>query len=438
MVALVRFVREPASSRAPLLPRPPAVERERAPHAPPPGGHVAALDGIRGLAILLVMLTHFTLVHSGPILDRLVGTAGRFGWSGVDLFFVLSGFLITGILLDAKGSPNFLRHFYARRALRIFPLYFAFLFLATLLVPALPFAWTGLFPVGDWTKPLYWLYLSNFAITISPDVANDMLGPTWSLAIEEQFYLAWPLLVLVLSRRALLWTCGLGVVLSVASRTAFVTLGADRLWAYVLTPCRMDGLAIGCLVAIVLRDGSGTGVIGRARELVRGARVLSTVAGLTILAIIAYHRTTGFLGGPGQAVGHTVIAALFAGLLVMTLASPRAGWLTRFFTQRWLRTLGKYSYALYLFHMVIHRLVREYVYGLEDFHTLMGSRLPGQLVFYAICTSLSLAAAWVSWHVLEKHFLRLKRLFPTHPTTPVAEPWQGSEASRLKFPALAA
>ncbi len=386
--------------------------------APARTAHLPALDGLRGLAILLVMLTHFTVVQGGPLLDRVVGMAGRFGWSGVDLFFVLSGFLITGILLDTKGRPNYFRNFYARRTLRILPLYYAFIFLATMVVPSLPYAWTDDFKLQGWTTPLYWLYLSNFPVAFTADGANDLVGLTWSLAIEEQFYLVWPVLVLLLSRRSLLWTCGIAILVSIVTRSALVLAGADRLYAYVLTPCRMDGLAIGCLVALVLKDRRGS-ITQRARELLPTAKWLGLACAAAIVAIIGFHRTTGFTGGPGQSVGYTVIALFYACVLVIVLASARAGIASRLFTQGWLTTLGKYSYALYLFHMGIHRLVREHFYGPADFHTLWGSRLPGQVIFYFICTSLSFVAAVVSWNLLERHFLKLKALFPTRPHTTI-------------------
>ena len=387
-------------------------------------GHLPALDGVRGLAILLVMLTHFTLVQGGPLADRVVGMVGRFGWSGVDLFFVLSGFLITGILLDAKGQPNYFRNFYARRALRIFPLYYLFIVVATIVVPLLRFTWTDHFEVEGWTRPLYWLYLSNFAITFSGDARNDLLGLTWSLAIEEQFYLVWPVLVLVLSRRGLMWTCAGAVAVSVLTRSALVLAGADRLYAYVLTPCRMDGLAIGCFVALLLRANGPDHVARRARALLPRAMWIGLACAAAVVALVGYHRTTGFVGGPGQALGYTVVAMFYACLLVAVLASSGNGVASRVFTQGWLTTLGKYSYALYLFHMAIHRLVREYVYGPDDFHTLWGSRLPGQVVFYFICTSLSFVAALGSWHLIERHFLKLKALFPARPraTESVAAP----------------
>lgn len=386
--------------------------------------HLPALDGVRGLAILLVMTTHFMLVYQGSIVDRLVGMVGRFGWSGVDLFFVLSGFLITGILLDNRDQPHYFRNFYARRTLRIFPLYYFVIFFATIVIPLLPFAWTYLFPIESWTKPLYWLYLSNFAIVFSGDDANDMLGLTWSLAIEEQFYLVWPILVLLLSRRGLMIACIGAVVVSIATRTAFVLAGADRLFAYVLTPSRMDGLAIGCIVALLIH-----GRYHRLRELLPKARWLAIGCGIVILALIGWHRTTGFRGGPGQAIGYTVIAVFYACVLMFALASTSGSLVYGFFTQGWLIVLGKFSYALYLFHMGIARLVRAYVYDLDDFHMLFGSRLPGQVIFYVICFSLSLLAAFLSWHLLEKHFLKLKVYFPSRKRLTTAAAWGGADVA---------
>jgi peptidoglycan/LPS O-acetylase OafA/YrhL len=210
-----------------------------------------------------------------------------------------------------------------------------------------------------------------------------------------------------------------------------VYAGADRLYAYVLTPCRMDGLAIGCVVALVLKNG-GTGVAQRARELLPRVKWLGLACAAAVVGIIAYHRTTGFVGGPGQSVGYTVIALTFACLLVSVLASAESGIASRFFTQGWLTTLGKYSYALYLFHMGIARLIRLYVYDLDDFHTFAGSRLPGQALFYVLCFAPSLLAAWLSWHLLEKHFLKLKVLFPAKKRSITAAAWEGEDVARAK------
>ena len=112
--------------------------------------HIPALDGVRGLAILLVLFYHTTIVEPGPWWATMLhATCRNFGWTGVDLFFVLSGFLITGILVDAKGRPNFLRNFYARRVLRIFPLYYAYLFAVLLIGPTLSTEFARSVRVGD-------------------------------------------------------------------------------------------------------------------------------------------------------------------------------------------------------------------------------------------------------------------------------------------------
>jgi peptidoglycan/LPS O-acetylase OafA/YrhL len=223
---------------------------------------------------------------------------------------------------------------------------------------------------------------------------------------------------------------------SVATRTAFVIGGFDRLYAYALTPCRMDGLAIGCMVALILHGrGAGRGFAQRARDLLPKAKVIGVLCAVAIVAIIAYHRTTGFVGGPGQSIGYTVVAVFFACLLILTLASADSGRVKTFFTQRWLTVLGKYSYALYLFHMGIHRLVREHLYGPEEFLTLWGSRLPGQVIFYVICASLSLAAAWMSWNLLEKHFLKLKALFPARRQPSITvEQWVAAQVKTRETP----
>jgi len=192
---------------------------------------IPVLDGVRGIAIAMVMLFHFDFLYhlhftaadaSLPLLDELVSKTLGAGWSGVDLFFVLSGFLITGILYDAKGpARRFFGSFYARRALRIFPAYYGFL---ALLVIALPL-------VGEpdpshriaAALPWYGSYLTNIREAIDPGIRGDVLfvGHIWSVAVEEQFYLLWPAFVFLFSRRTLLWVCAAGVVLALALRVSF-------------------------------------------------------------------------------------------------------------------------------------------------------------------------------------------------------------------------
>jgi len=164
--------------------------------------HIPALDGIRGLAVLLVFYCHTTLIDPGGALGKLFVSSSRISWAGVDLFFVLSGFLITGILFDAKGKDFYFRNFYARRTVRIFPLYYAFLLVALVLLPivtpaSLADVYLHEFPTQ---KVWYWLYLSNFYQAFHP--THHLVFVSWSLAIEEQFYLCWPLVVFLCSRKA--------------------------------------------------------------------------------------------------------------------------------------------------------------------------------------------------------------------------------------------
>jgi peptidoglycan/LPS O-acetylase OafA/YrhL len=157
--------------------------------------HTPALDGIRGIAILLVLVHHFTLFDPITSVGAWLGFVALLGWSGVDLFFVLSGFLITGILIDARTSDRYFISFYARRTLRIFPLYYLVVFLCFVVLPYFP-RWHELL-VGHANLPEwpYWTYLVNFSIAERDAFQHGVLDVAWSLAIEEQFYLLWAVLV---------------------------------------------------------------------------------------------------------------------------------------------------------------------------------------------------------------------------------------------------
>jgi peptidoglycan/LPS O-acetylase OafA/YrhL len=381
--------------------------------------HIPALDGIRGLAILLVMMTHFILIQKGSKIDVIVGAIGRFGWCGVDLFFVLSGFLITGILYDSKGSQRYFRNFYARRTLRIFPLYYFVVFVSLVVLPRLGSFGEHFGHIGK-TWPTYWLYLSNFAIAFTKDINHGVLALTWSLAIEEQFYLLWPLIVLSFGRQTLMKICGAAVAVAILSRTALVLAGPSQWlpWVpYNITICRMDGLAIGAFVALALRGPASI------RSLLRPAKFALPICIIALFAIIGYHRSMHWIGGPGQTIGYTVLGLIFATILVLTLNDSGSGVARRFFTQRWLRFLGKYSYGLYLFHFPAHIIIHDWVYGPDQFLHIGSSRVPGQLIYIVLSFALSLAMALLSWHLLEKRFLALKRFFPSNagrsPATPV-------------------
>ena len=193
------------------------------PALPKIGGHIPALDGIRGLAILLVLLGHFTS-YGGfrPEIgvDRAYHLVAMLGGVGVDLFFVLSGFLITGILVDARGGAFFFRNFYMRRVLRIFPLYYGSLLVFFVVLPLLDPGDPRLQQVlGE--QAWYWSYLTNIRMAFDGWPAYHHIGHFWSLAVEEQFYMVWPLVIFLFRRRSLLFICAACVAASLAFRVAF-------------------------------------------------------------------------------------------------------------------------------------------------------------------------------------------------------------------------
>src|SRR5260221_720191 len=269
----------PKSLIVPSNPAPTAVESE--PDSPLRlRGHMPVLDGVRGLAIVLVLLVHFTPPgQSHTVLGTLTKALASIGNVGVDLFFVLSGFLITGILLDAKGGPHYFRTFYARRSLRIFPLYYGVLFVTFVILPIFYAPRTPdagrVFHDQGWL----WFYVSNIKGGLSEFERPFSAGwiqfdHFWSLAVEEQFYLVWPLLVLLLNRSRMMVLCVLLVIASLGIRYWLYHKNDQTLAFYTMTPCRIDELATGGLIALIARDA------GAAARLLKVAPCLLVATGI--------------------------------------------------------------------------------------------------------------------------------------------------------------
>ena len=355
--------------------------------------------------MLLVLAFHFAHLDGdvGPPAGALLGLT-RFGWSGVDLFFVLSGFLITGILLDTKGGAGYFRAFYVRRALRIFPLYYAYLAVLFLVVPRLaPAAAASVKPSSQgWL----WSYLGNvlFARERGFD-ASPYAGHFWSLAVEEQFYLAWPLAVALLSPRRL-WAVTLALLpVAFATRFAIHRTSWNATAAYVLTPCRADALAVGALVAQSWRRAGQE----RLRRLAPWALGGAAAAVLCVWIV----RGSFFGGDPAvQVWAFTPLALGYGAVLVLALTSGERSLLRRTLAAPWLRGVGRYSYGLYVLHYPVFRGLEAAGLGPATFARSLGSGLAGILAFSALAGAVSFAAALASWHLLEKHFLKLKDLVP--------------------------
>ncbi len=329
-----------------------AVPKRRAPAR----DRIPVLDGIRGIAILLVMTFHFWIsdLASGTALwDRIYGDVAGIGWIGVDLFFVLSGFLITGILYDSRESPNYFRVFYGRRTLRIFPLYYAslailFLFgpyvMAHVYRPAMAEMETG-----TTVKLFAWTYLLNWYEGLKGwNVVAHPLQHFWSLSVEEQFYLIWPLLVLKLARRRLMGVCAGLMALALMLRGVMYGLHFPFA-AYTWTICRADSLAIGAVVALASRDPDDWKV------LLKWARRLALPAlAAVILGRILNPRCT---VGPGDTPDFfmntfelTLAGIFFAACIAIAVASHKESLGHRLLASSFLRFFGKYSYCLYVCH----------------------------------------------------------------------------------------
>jgi len=383
---------------------------------------ILALDGLRGLAILLVLAFHiFSRERRGlPVLDWFFELLGA-GWIGVDLFFVLSGFLITGILLESRGQAGYLTGFYGRRVLRIFPLYYGcaavvFLVIARLPIPK-PIGFYRLHAEQVWV----WLYATNIFSSmtglIGPSAGPIGFGHFWSLAVEEHFYLVWPIVVLAIPRRWIPIAVIAVTLLSLLARCWFVIVRHDPLSAYVLTPCRIDGLTIGGLCAVLLRDPVFFEVT------IRLSKVIIVVAGIGLIALYTGTRLD-FMARSVAIGGFTMLALFFAALLVVLATSAEGTLLRRTFECSTLRFFGKYSYGLYALHMFVMGLLIDNRAMGAAFARAFHSQTMGGWCLEVLTFLASVAAAYASWHLFEKHFLKLKRFLDlehlTVPTT-VAE-----------------
>ena len=366
--------------------------------------HLPALDGIRGLAIIWVVL-HNTTDRLPPTLhgaSHVLALLIHPGWIGVQLFFALSGFLITGYLLDTQHATNYWHAFYVRRALRILPLYYTVLILLLIVVPELPH--TPILPRANLKEQLsLWLFIVNWT-----HAAPSGFAHFWSLAVEEQFYLLWPFVVHRLSAPRLFAVCVYIGLAALVTRGIMVFSGASSWTVYTATTSRLDALALGGAGACLLRMPAARAWLSSRLSAVILAALILFVIGVPITR--AYNTDT----IPGQTFGYTLLA-LCCAILVTTAATADEQAKSTLLTQilRWppLRSCGKYSYAVYILHQLIHKRLGD-PWMLSTF----GSHPPVRTVYlYSLTIGLvSFGAAYLSYHLLEKHFIALKYLFPPH------------------------
>jgi peptidoglycan/LPS O-acetylase OafA/YrhL len=356
--------------------------------------HLPELDGLRGVAILMVLFFHY----SGDA-PRWAQWLLQYGWAGVDLFFVLSGFLITRILLSTKESPEYFRSFYTRRVLRIFPLYYLAIFLFFFLLLPLRHANGASLEISSGEQIWYWTYLVNWH-----DSTEHLTRPLihiWSLCVEEQFYLMWPLAIWACRRKQIPLLC-LGVAaISFCTRLFFELSHADPEFLHRATINRLDTLAAGAWLAAIL------GVDSWHAKLSASLRPIFFLGAAALIALwLGVHYHPDLVGS--YAFSYLLLAVVF-GSAVFYCATNTGSQapICRAFRCGLLRNFGKFSYSIYIFHLFVYAKVRQPALALMQ---SLPPSLAGPLtvVIGIVATYL---IGLLTWHIYEKHFLKLKDRF---------------------------
>lgn len=371
--------------------------------------HYRSLDILRGVAILLVLIYHSFIIRPTSKIDDTFFLISNSLWIGVDLFFVISGFLITGILLDSKNKKGFFKLFWLKRILRIFPLYYCVVAFAIFVAPRINFL--SHFPNFSDNQWWYWTYLSNFHAIKVGSLKHQILSPTWSLAIEEQFYLLWPIVVYFLSRRKLALLSIITLLSCFTLRNYLFQKGYNAHFMYVSTFTRIDGIAVGSLIACLIREKNGL------ESLYKFTKYLSAI----VFPALIYFFINGDLNRKHAFVvkyGYSLIALFFGLVLVWflsfeilkrrTIKEPSNNILMKF-----ILLLSKHSYAIYLLNRPLVNLINDHIFRAQAYPRLYGSSISGQLVFTCALIGLSLIGSILTWHIIEKPFLNLKHKLTT-------------------------
>lgn len=368
--------------------------------------NIRALDGIRGLAIILVMLHHFEgrLPASNYFL-RSLKLVFSFGWVGVDLFFALSGFLITGILLDTRKANNYFGAFYARRVLRIFPLYYSVLIVILVAASLIHPRPQNVPVVAD--QKLYFLYLTNWLVLWKGKWGPNILGHFWSLAVEEQFYFAWPLCVWLLAWRNLVKFAVTASIIAPLVRIFWIAHPGSEQAIAMATVTRMDSLLCGALGALLIRDAQALN------------RVRKWLPGIALIAISC------FMGGAGlfrivrghsghflfiDTFGYSFLSLGFSALIVYSAASDGIpSCLQHLLRSQVLTEFGKYSYGMYVYHVPILGVLDYLLY--EGLFKSSAASFWFGASYVAFLLGTSFLVARVSYEYFERYFIGLKRYF---------------------------
>jgi peptidoglycan/LPS O-acetylase OafA/YrhL len=365
-----------------------------------------ALDGLRALAITLVFIDHFGGGSHGGLFLELFNKVRVFGPAGVSLFFVLSGFLITGILYDTRLGQHYFKNFYIRRSLRIFPIFYLVLALCVALTPILHFQlqWghvSFLFYLGNFFADKNWS-LYNLTSSTHPALSIS-LAHFWSLFVEEQFYLIWPVVIFLVRDRVKLIRLSVAVILLVLllriGLVWFLPFAKAEQFALRMLPTRADDLLVGAAMALLLRGPTAERWLRRSWGF-----FLSGSAAFFLLAL--WRGNFGFYEPYNMTIGLTFISLASAGLIAMAIQDGSN--VFRLLSLRPLRIIGKYSYGFYIYHdLFIGVRIAYLAWCMAIFHSM----LIGGLVYASSSYLITLLVAGLSYELYEKRFLAMKSRF---------------------------
>jgi peptidoglycan/LPS O-acetylase OafA/YrhL len=375
---------------------------ERVPHFP-------AIDGLRAIAVLSVIafhLSYLTPIYGDPKLYKIMTTFTGAGWSGVDIFLVISGFFATLYLLNSYGEKRALPNYYIRRFLRIVPLCYAYFTLRFVIVPLLFHIQTPEFQEAAAKQAWYWFFLNNNLVAQKNAHYETGLSHFWYIALLVQFLVLWPLVVLLFKRKYLPWFCVVCIMCAFGLRLFILETSSHILSVSVLLPCRMDALSIGAVIACFYLDRE---LFNTIKPWVKWILLLCLIlfCGLFILV-----RRLSLDSWEMLSVGLSWSSLLWGCCLMFAISLPVENLYTKVLSSRLLRFISKYSYGMYILHLpIISVLKRGLVFVPKSITVSPVGQLLVAVGFGLVCLFATITAAFFSWHLFEKHFVGLRKRF---------------------------
>jgi peptidoglycan/LPS O-acetylase OafA/YrhL len=350
-----------------------------------PGHYIKEFDGWRGVGILFVILAHSATQY-------FIGA-----WIFMEMFFVMSGFLITGILVDTKPKPGYYKNFMARRIVRVFPLYYLSLIIFFFVLPE---TWMD-FSYYNNRQAWYWLYGTNWLMSIEGRSPTQTIDHFWSLAIEEQFYITWPLMVWIFSRKNLVRFCLFLFVASYIFRNIGLQLGFVIPFPYVATLGRMEPIVLGSLIALLVRSNKSI--------LEKITPYVLLIFGLLSIVSFIYAGSFHMDHPVNYRFTYTMVDIFFAGMITLTLSSNLPVLLRRIFRHPFIIKVGVMSYGLYIFHNIIFSLV-EHNYK-TSFVQLTGNEIAGHAAVVVCALLITAPVVYTIHKYIEVPLWKFKRYF---------------------------